>query len=117
MLNSLRITTLALGGLLVAGLAPLPAAAQSYSWGTLEPSAEPLIHQYSQATERAPRVPVPAAQSQGVNTAPVAARDLRGTEYDQPGFIAYSWGLLEDRNDGHLVYHSWAEVNRRLNAR
>ena len=116
MLNSLRITTLALGGLLVAGLAPLPAAAQSYSWGNLDHASEPQTVQTSQNAQRAQRAAAPA-QSQGVNNAPVAARDLRGTEYDQPGFIAYSWGLLEDRNDGHLEYHTWADVNRRLNAR
>lgn len=110
MLNSLRITTLALGGVLLASTA-LTASAQTYSRDVSEPHV-----QQSANTASAPRAAAPASQSVGVNHDPVPLSALRGTEFDRPGLIAYSWGL-QDVIDDHQAEYSWAEVNRRIGRR
>lgn len=138
-MNSLRISALA-GFLALTALASAPAFAQSnasqipdlrgtefdypsvtvYDWGVIESPADGPQIQYSWAEvnrrlNRARAVPAPgSAQSAGISA--TERPNLRGTEFDQPDMIVYSWGVLHAPVEGQQVQYFWSDVNRRLAA-
>ena len=132
MLNSFRISTLA-AALAVAtvGFASTGAQAASapdlrgtefdrpdvvvYSWGLEVGNDMPTDYTWSEINRRIAATPaVQPANSRGIDINHVdSKRDLRGTRFDRPDVIVYSWGL-EVGNDMPTDY-TWQEVNRLIN--
>ena len=132
MLNSFRISTLA-AALAVAtvGFASTGSQAASapdlrgtefdrpdvvvYSWGLEVGNDMPTDYTWSEINRRIAATPaVQPANSRGIDINHVdSKRDLRGTRFDRPDVIVYSWGL-EVGNDMPTDY-TWQEVNRLIN--
>jgi len=116
--------------LLVTGMAPSPASAQSspeqlpaaiaaephitYSWGVLVGPADD--HQVAYTWDQLrqwPNMASAPAQSKGVNAGSIgyAARD--GAFIEGQPYIAYSWGVVVGPSDDHQVSYTWEELDRR----
>jgi hypothetical protein len=90
-----------------------------YSWGLeYHPfDAQPVQFSWDQiraqlAQDRAlASAPKTAAQA---NIQPVSADALKGTEFDSPDYVRYSWGLEQVSFDGPNIKLTWSDVNARL---
>ena len=122
------------GALLVTGMAPLPAAAQStpvqlpaaiaaephiaYSWGVVVgPSDDHQVaYTWDQLNRLSDRTVV-SAQSRGTAAGSVRHPAQAGGFIDGQPYIAYSWGVVVGPSDDHQVSYTWDELNRRNGAR
>jgi hypothetical protein len=64
-------------------------------------------------------VPRPAGPLPGGPNDPVPEAYLRGTDFDKPTMIRYSWGIIDSPplgSGGPQISYTWAEIRRRLAA-
>lgn len=78
-----------------------------------------LLAAAAAASACAPMLARPTGLPPGGPNDPVPAEYIRGTQFDKPNMIRYSWGLLEvpPPNDGPQVKYSWSEIRSHLAAR
>jgi hypothetical protein len=130
------LSTVALAGaLLLTGMAPLPASAQSsavpldfngkspnvYSWGVIYPSNDgpQLALTWGELNRRAN--PATASVSGSAQSAGGAGEAVdRQARIEQlfggRSYNTYSWGVMSSPNDGPQISYTWADLDRRAKA-
>lgn len=88
-----------------------------HSWGLEKVSFDgPAVKlTWSEINARLANAVVKSKSAPQANAQPIPADALRGTEFDDPDYVRYSWGLERDSEDGPAFSLTWPEIRQRLN--